>query len=34
MFCLGWQAKPVEFQPETLEVRRTRLDLDRTGRWL
>lgn len=32
MFCLGWQAKSVEFQPETLEVRRTRLDLDRTER--
>lgn len=34
MFCLGWEAKAVEFQPETLEVQRTRLDLDRTGRCL
>ncbi len=34
MFSLGWEAKPVGFQPETLEVRRMRLDLDRTGRCL
>lgn len=34
MFCSDWEAKPVEFQPETLEVRRTRQDLDRTGRYL
>lgn len=34
MFFLGWEAKSVGFQPETLEVRRTRLGLDRTGRCL